>query len=474
MAEVKWPRQETSRVRRFAYLEGIPYLVCDDGSYPEGINAYLFERVRGSVSALVGGQARLVPTRRSKSSAKQIAFNLCDLVRWGETVEAHPDIGIISWSEIKHWHIIELYQDSLNLGYWTEAFFRDRHPFPLDPSTIRNRISEALRCFAWMESQGYVENFGYEPSFQKIQISKESALLAYHGETAQIDTNDIPVRSKRVRQSPGNTPLPSLDHLADFFEIVPNGALRLAVMQLFETGMRVSEVINNTLLPDRLHDRAGQQIQHSSWPRGEYRLEYSLGNDRMIGVIPPAEIAWDKTARRGYQCEYRIIGKGPKIRKVNLPPKFLRILWNYIITKRNDLEDENRPRGVKPNAYVYLNRFGEKLQYQSVIEACNRANKKLGAPLDLTPHSFRHAYACYFLETALRERALSRQIDAENLSLNFIQEEADIILMVIQEELGHAEFETTQIYLKQVILGRIGLSYHDAWNRFLDGIQIDE
>lgn len=475
MAEVRWPGREAHRIKRYAALKGIPFLITDDGEYPDGVNHYLFERVRGSLPALIGAGPRLVPRRLSGSSARQIAYNLSDLLRWAATAAAHPDIGAVHWCDLKSWHIIELYQDALNLGYWTQAYFTDRHPFPLHPDTVRTRVSEALRCYVWLATQGYVRDFRYEPTFRLIQLSKDSALLSYRSELSQVVVNDLPTRTRRIRSAPCDMPLPTMEHLAAFFETLPKGAMRLAVLQLFETGMRAQELVENTLIPDRMHERdrgPNAWCLHPSWPGQPYRLKHSMSDDRMLGVIPTREMAWHDTARKGYQCEYRIIGKGPKIRKVHLPPKLLRAIWNYLDTSRMRLEAHHLARGVKPNAHVYLNRFGMKLSYHSIWEACDRANKKLRAPLDLTPHTFRHAYACYFLEGALRARAESQALDPENMSLNFIRDEGDLILMVIKEELGHAEFATTRRYLHQIIAGRIGLLHHETWNRFLDSAEI--
>ena len=441
--------------------------------YPDGVNAYICERVRGSMPPRPGSSPRLIPRPLGRHAAKLIAYSLADLLRWAATASAHPNLGVIGWRDIRSWHVTELYQDALTLGFWSENYFATRTPSPLHPNTVRTRVSEALGCYAWMASEGYVPEFDYDPGLRTVQLSKDSALLSYRAEMTQVTVATVPTRARRIRRAPGDMPLPSLEHLTQFFEALPAGAHRLAALQIFETGMRAEEVVENTLIPGQTHQRDTSNdawCVHPDWPPYRYPLSYSLSDNRMLGVIPSREMAWDIDARGGYQCEYRIIGKGPKIRKVHLPPKLLQAIWTHIDGGRDALVLERLTRHERPLAHVYLNRFGDKLGYHAIWEACDRVNKKLRRPIDLTPHTLRHAYACYFLEAGLREEARRRSIDPDNIPLEILREHGETILLTIKEDLGHAEYETTRRYLTMIIAGRFRLKYHATWNAFLDGV----
>jgi integrase len=456
MATVHWPGGEA--IGRFDHLRPIPYLLTGAEDYPDGINAFIYERVRGSLPGRVNAEPRFILKPLGKHAASKLAYNLCDVLTWLETSAAHPQLGVIDWRLTQPWHITELYMDAMLLGFWSENYWATRTPAPLAPATARERVGEALRCFSWCAQSGYSTPFNYEPDIRLIQRSKDDALLSYQREMIALSVEEVPLRIRPIRKQPANLPLPSLEHLSDFFAAIPKGAARRAVRHSFETGMRCDEVVQNTLIPGRLHCRSDIGTRHPSWPRTSYMLKYSLSDDRMLGVIPTEEMAWSAGARFGYQCEYRILGKGPKIRKVALPPEFVQSLWAHIA---------GRHRSSSP--YVYLNRDGEPLSYHAIWEACNRANKKLKAPLDITPHVLRHAYACYFLEISIVTQAKKQGYSPDSIPASFLNDFGTTVLLLIKQQLGHSELRTTQRYLDQLASGYLGLTYHRIWNSFLDG-----
>lgn len=405
-----------------------------------------------------------------------MAHHLVDLLTWGETEHAHPGLGCLDWREIKAWHINDLWKDQLLLGYWSENFFRTHKPVPLNPLTVRGRVSTALGCYTWMCKQGFIRNFDYEPRTHTIQRAKDSALLSYRREMRETVVNAVPVK-RAVRRAPGDLTLPSLEHLHRFFKAIPQRSHQLAALLLFETGMRAEELVENTLIPGQVHQR-GRDLRltwrHPAWPDGPYRLGYSLSDDRMIGVLPTREVAWNVEARQGYQCAYRILGKGRKVRKVSVPPALLRRIWTYIDSKeRQSLADVRRQRGEPPTAHVFLNKFGDPLSYHAIWDAFDTANDRLGSPVRLTPHLLRHAFACYFLEASILKAAQEEGHNPSRIPYALVMSAGEAALLVLQNELGHAYSATTRKYLTQIASGRLHLVAQSAWNNFLDGIEID-
>ena len=482
MATVHWPGNEVARVPKRAHLIGVPFIMTGDEEFPDGINAFIFERARGKVSALHGAAPRVRLRPLDREARRKIAYNLADLLTWGETERAHPTQGTIRWDQLKSWHILEMYQDALIRGYWSENFFRTKSPSPIAPETVRTKISHALGCFKWMADNGFVTNFDYEPALQTITLSKDACLLSYRRELQQAVTNSVPVAARAFRKSPGNQPLPTLPHLHAFFSALAPGPHRLIALQMFETGMPATEVIANTLIPGRVHQRCMDRSKwhvHPSWSDQPLTLEWSLGDDRMIGVIPPLEMVewklkpgsgWDRQSTPGsrldygYQCNYRIIGKGPKVRLAHLPPKLLLAMWAYINGARRSNED---------SAHVYLNRFQQKMSYHAIWEAFDAANHAIKSPLRLTPHVMRHAYACYFLEAAIIKEGQDRGYDRNSIPPELILEHGSRIRPTIQSDLGHSEAKSTKKYLEQVAKGWIRMSAHQTWNQFLDEVQLD-
>ena len=105
-------------------------------------------------------------------------------------------------------------------------------------------------------------------------------------------------------------------------------------------------------------------------------------------------------------------GKGNKDRMIPIPDGIIKILEDYLSTRRNDTKDKA----------LILNRSGYRLTPRSIQrlvkkyrEAADLQDKKL------TPHTLRHAFATHLLSNAVDIR-------------------------VIQELLGHASLSTTQLY----------------------------
>lgn len=480
MATVFWPKAEIRPGSGLESARNSPFILTGDEDYPEPINLYIHERVRGKLAARHDGKSRLRLYPLGYGGARVLAYALQDLLNWGESRAAHPALGVLSWDQIRAWHITDLYQQALIDGYWSQAFWATGTPRPLSHGVIKSRVSYALACYTWMSTQGFIKDFDYEPTSQIILKAKDDTMLSYRREMRQILTNAVPVAAPRVRRAPGDLPLVSAEHLALFFAAIPNVPHRLAAMQMYETGMRAEEVVENSLIPGAMHSRERGEGRpwHTlpGWPKTPYKLAYKLDDDRMIGVIPTREAAYDEGARTGYQCDYRILGKGFKIRKVHLPPKLLRRIWTYIDSgEREALMEVRRRRGGGETAHVYLNRFGDRLEYHALWEALDMANKalsqKISIPLDITPHVLRHSYACHLLENAIiRQAKANFGLDSFNIPLELIRSIGETTLLVVQNELGHAEFKTTRKYLEQIVSGKIRLDILAGWDEYLDGI----
>ena len=474
MATVHWPGPEVDRDLSLRSLRDVPFVVTESCEYPDGVNRYIFERSRGKLSAMHRPTNRILLRPLAASSCAQLAHALADLITWGESAAAHPTVGEIRWDALQAWHITDLWQDQMLQGFWSAEFFRSKSPSPLSPETVKTKVSVALGCYCWLRDQGCIRNFDYEPVTKEIELAKDRATASYRREMAVV--NEVPGPRRPVRKAPGAEPLPSLSHLEDFLHAIPSGSIRLAVMTLFETGMRCQEVIENTLIPKHLHQR-GADLQlrwrHPAWPNQPYRLDYSLSDDRMIGVLPTREEAWSP-AHYTSQCGHRILGKGHKIRKVHLPPRLLRRVWTHIDSdERGHLARERATRGKQSTAFAFLNQYGDPLSSHAIWDACDRANKGLKTATRITPHSLRHAYACYFLEGAILQAAAERGFNSGFIPYDLIMAVGNTTLMVLQNDLGHAEMSTTRRYLQQIASGRMHFAAHKSWNSFLDRVHPD-
>jgi tyrosine recombinase XerC len=115
----------------------------------------------------------------------------------------------------------------------------------------------------------------------------------------------------------------------------------------------------------------------------------------------------------------RILGKGQKERLVPLTKNAQEAVSHYLNHLRNLLLLKNSNHATEN--HLFLNDQGKKLTSRGVQYILKNIEKKTGVFLDLRPHTLRHSFATHLLENG-----------------------AD--LRTIQELLGHASLNTTQIY----------------------------
>lgn len=110
----------------------------------------------------------------------------------------------------------------------------------------------------------------------------------------------------------------------------------------------------------------------------------------------------------------KVKGKGDKEREVPINKDCLDLLNYYMKNIRN----KNK---IIDKEYVFLNLYGKKISRQYIFMIIKEAAQKLNINKEISPHSLRHSLATHLLANG-----------------------AD--LRVVQDFLGHANIETTEIY----------------------------
>ena len=111
----------------------------------------------------------------------------------------------------------------------------------------------------------------------------------------------------------------------------------------------------------------------------------------------------------------RVLGKGNKERVIPIYPKAINSLVRYI--ERSKVEFANK----KVDNKIFLSLNGKKMTRQGIWKMINDRSKDAGINSKVHPHIFRHSFATHLVEGGANLKA-------------------------VQELLGHASINTTQIY----------------------------
>jgi integrase/recombinase XerC len=121
-----------------------------------------------------------------------------------------------------------------------------------------------------------------------------------------------------------------------------------------------------------------------------------------------SDIEWDV---RPYPLLHVRIGKGMRARTLELEPKVAKALKNYLVQRSTSSSDT-----------IFLNYYGEPISERGVRKLVEKYVQASGITKKVSPHGFRHTFA-----TQKAEKGVSPY--------------------QLQEWLGHARLDTTQIYV---------------------------
>ncbi len=273
--------------------------------------------------------------------------------------------------------------------------------------TVRAYVSDILSFIIWLNERNiqdvtysiisdylvYIRQFNYTKTTTARKIASLRTFYRFLYREKIVETNPASgVHSpKKAKTLPEFLTEQEIDKILNGIKIdTPAGYRNRAILELlYATGMRVSELSNLNFENLNLEEN-----------------------------------------------EIKVFGKGAKERIVLISERAKEFLQNYIRTARYLICREENP---KPNAPVFINKTGYRLQTQSVRLAINEVMSKIELPKHVTPHVFRHSFATKLLEHG-----------------------AD--LRVVQELLGHSSISNTQIYT-HVSTERLKQSYNLAHPR---------
>jgi integrase/recombinase XerD len=190
--------------------------------------------------------------------------------------------------------------------------------------------------------------------------------------------------------------------------IQDNPAELLASQKMWE---RVPKAISTTAI-DRFLDAPNRY--DTFWQRDKAILELMYATGCRVSEISNMRIANVHLAER--YC--LAVGKGGKERMVPLGSSAVRAVEVYLNESRNELI---RSPSTEDSPWLIVSRTGRRLRREAIWELVKRYALRAGLDPKVSPHSLRHSFATHLLAGG-----------------------AD--LRQIQEMLGHASIQTTQIY----------------------------
>jgi integrase len=185
-----------------------------------------------------------------------------------------------------------------------------------------------------------------------------------------------------------------------------------------------------------------------------YRIAVRLGFGSGLrpfesGVIEDGDMPYRSNGSPLRRDTFSVVGKGDKRRYPEIDPALLDDINHYRFDVRSARARKFRERhGTEPTHLLLNGKFGEPISYHGLYAAFSKACGIVGVRARL--HWARHAYACDHMAKVVIDRLKAVLRAGGTVG----QSDIDALMTVAQVELmtlmGHAQIDTTSIYLTTV------------------------
>lgn len=274
-----------------------------------------------------------------------------------------------------------------SLSRRTEDGFR-----AISDETINLRLSTVCRFYEWASKDGWgIESLPFKIDLVKTGSRQNSSMLSHISPNLGMPSNNLTLRLF--------TKPPKTASLEDCRTFITYGLRseqdRLVALLMLQCGLRRSEAISipAKYIVDPVHLDSSKLINVSLSPR-DMELKYN------------------------------------KARDVFVSPALMAKLWRFKVLDRNKRAIKFKQEYGKDSSRLFLSRSGSELPGASVTEKFREARGRTS--LKIHPHMLRHTFATQELY------ALMKKMNQGNA------------LLWVKERLGHAQLQTTMIYLHLV------------------------
>jgi integrase len=421
---VNFPRTDGQFAQKYPALAHIPFIMDSQPAYHRDANSYLIDR----------GLGRWNPEQRNVSgnkipatkSMKTYAAWLANFLEWAD--RRNVDLYTCDYAT----HVNTMYQGEMIGGYWSHRGNE------LSPNTVNARVSQACDFLNWMVHTGRrTKPFPIPTSTFSQRIGSATSAVGHRGRVVETRKGKVK-RKTRHLQMP--TRAQTLTWLVDVYS-KNEKALGLMGETILKSAMRREEVVClrvDTLPEDRdqwdvanRHETPANQQVRISIKYGTKGTEHGVDHGDKVGpertILIPLTLA---EAWHDYRSKERVAAFGQWVKE------FRGAAW--------------APRADEC-VHLFLRGDGVRYSGKNLYDGWHKAASPLYSGARWSPHDGRHWWACMVLWEELKKYETITELSSETKAALVNDAALSIIRLQIQPQLGHADIQTSMIYVNWVI-----------------------
>lgn len=425
-----WPDQDDMEAAGFGSVKAVPAVFDPSWRYEPIVSRYLREKAKLELPPGIGGNR--YPSRKTLETYGQ---SLCNFLEWCAARG-------VEWTAVSYTdHLVDGYQGDMLSGQWSAK------ARALLPATVNLRRLVSCEFLQWAAARGFRPNFAVPVQQRKVKASSSRSSHAHR--PVLVDT-----KAGSVRPDPVRLRIPRDEEIVSWRNEIRavDGATKLLMVDVvLATGVRREEVTQWQL--DTL------PLNHKDWRvRGEYvTVTISHGTKGAKNPGPDGEYLGPP---RDIDIPLNLARRLSDYREFVRPA----LARNYVRAAPGAGERRERMKAVRKR--LFLSDFtGAPVSSGSLYNSWVRCKHR---PYDgWSVHCGRHYYAC---KTLLERVGRTWNLAAPHQELRTSAQ--DVILLVIQPQLGHVSASTTQVYLtwieRMLVGGGIYKEYADSLERLVE------
>ncbi|ANY77103.1 hypothetical protein BB934_01780 [Microvirga ossetica] len=412
----------------FGSIAHVPVVFDSTSNYCREVNRYL--RERATLDWVPQGAKKVVLL--AERSLENIARNLGNFIEWCKACNSDEHRknrpGFDDWRSLTYEDVLQ-YQRDQRSGAWS----KDRRK--LTPETANGRADTATDFLQWAAQRGLRPPF--QVKLTTVRNKANSAKLS----RSRITSRHFRVgREKASRSKALQTALslPRVDEVRAWLSAVlrkRGKAKFLACRFILEVGARRMEVA---------------ALTEDQWPTQETLMLLQKRGD-LFATLELIET------------------KGDVPRDVMIPIEYAFEVREWIDGPRLRLTKAYFGRTKERTSSLFLSDSrgyeGTPIQSHTIYDCFHEVKPR---PPGWAPHFGRHTFACFFVLRALESEAKILGKDLTKMGADWVMGRGTWWLNLLRRQLGHADEETTEIYLRWLMsatqVATVAKGWHESLN----------